>query len=125
MVDNSTPMRSTWATTIPVSNVPQQIKNEVGPIDILINNAGITRDASFKKLDKVNLGRGDPDRSRFGVQHDEAAVRQHGRAWLGPHHQCVVDHRLQGGFGQTNYAAAKAGMHGLHEIAGARWRRKA
>jgi acetoacetyl-CoA reductase len=32
----------------------QQIKNEVSPIDILINNAGITRDASFKKLDKVN-----------------------------------------------------------------------
>jgi acetoacetyl-CoA reductase len=32
----------------------QQIKNEIGPLDILINNAGITRDASFKKLDKIN-----------------------------------------------------------------------
>ena len=29
-----------------------QIRSEIGPIDILINNAGITRDASFKKLDK-------------------------------------------------------------------------
>jgi acetoacetyl-CoA reductase len=32
----------------------QKIRNDLGPVDILINNAGITRDASFKKLDKVN-----------------------------------------------------------------------
>jgi acetoacetyl-CoA reductase len=31
-----------------------RISAEVGPVDILINNAGTTRDASFKKLDKVN-----------------------------------------------------------------------
>src|SRR5260370_19764984 len=33
----------------------QKIRNDLGPVDILINNAGITRDASFKKLDKVNF----------------------------------------------------------------------
>ena len=27
---------------------------EVGPIDMLVNNAGITRDMTFKKMDKVN-----------------------------------------------------------------------
>jgi len=31
-----------------------QIKADIGPVDILINNAGIVRDASFKKLNKVN-----------------------------------------------------------------------
>src|SRR6201997_3249139 len=29
-----------------------QIRAEIGSVDVLINNAGITRDASFKKLDK-------------------------------------------------------------------------
>jgi acetoacetyl-CoA reductase len=27
---------------------------EVGPVDVLVNNAGITRDMTFKKMDKVN-----------------------------------------------------------------------
>lgn len=31
-----------------------QIREEVGPIDVLINNAGITRDMTFKKMDKPN-----------------------------------------------------------------------
>ena len=31
-----------------------KIQNEVGPVDILINNAGITRDLTFKKMSKVD-----------------------------------------------------------------------
>ena len=31
-----------------------KIQGEVGPIDILINNAGITRDMTFKKMTKVD-----------------------------------------------------------------------
>ena len=31
-----------------------KIQQEVGPIDILINNAGITRDTTFKKMTKVD-----------------------------------------------------------------------
>ena len=30
------------------------IQNEIGPVDVLVNNAGITRDMTFKKMDKVN-----------------------------------------------------------------------
>ena len=26
----------------------------MGPVDVLVNNAGITRDMTFKKMDKVN-----------------------------------------------------------------------
>src|SRR5471032_1356876 len=29
-------------------------QDELGPIDVLVNNAGITRDMTFKKMDKVN-----------------------------------------------------------------------
>jgi len=27
---------------------------EIGPVDVLVNNAGITRDMTFKKMDKIN-----------------------------------------------------------------------
>src|SRR5438067_1722123 len=30
------------------------VTREVGPVDVLINNAGITRDMTFRKMDKVN-----------------------------------------------------------------------
>ena len=31
-----------------------QVAKEVGPVDVLVNNAGITRDMTFKKMDKAN-----------------------------------------------------------------------
>src|SRR6202140_3629156 len=91
----------------------QQIKNEVGPVDILINNAGITRDASFKKMDKVNWDaviRTNLD-SVFNMTKplcEEMVARGWGR---------VINissvNGSKGSIGQTNYAAAKAGMHGF------------
>jgi acetoacetyl-CoA reductase len=90
-----------------------QIKTEVGPVDILINNAGITRDASFKKLDKVNWDaviRTNLD-SIFNMTKplcDDMVTRGWGR---------IVNissvNGSKGSVGQTNYAAAKAGMHGF------------
>ncbi|HEY3536188.1 MAG TPA: acetoacetyl-CoA reductase [Trinickia sp.] len=90
-----------------------QIKTEVGPVDILINNAGITRDASFKKLDKVNWDaviRTNLD-SIFNMTKplcEDMVARGWGR---------IVNissvNGSKGSVGQTNYAAAKAGMHGF------------
>ena len=90
-----------------------QIRSEIGPIDILINNAGITRDASFKKLDKggwdavlsTNLD------SVFNMTkqwYEDMTTRGWGRI---VNISSVIGSK--GGFGQTNYAAAKAGMHGF------------
>ena len=84
-----------------------------GRVDILVNAAGITRDARLVKMDKrawddvlsVNLD-GVFNLCRHVV--DGMAARGHGR---------IVNissiNGQTGQFGQTNYAAAKAGMHGF------------
>jgi len=86
---------------------------KLGPVDVLVNNAGITRDMTFKKMDKVNWDavlRTNLD-SLFNMSKqvvDHMAERGWGR---------VINvssvNGSKGAFGQTNYSAAKAGVHGF------------
>jgi acetoacetyl-CoA reductase len=86
---------------------------ELGPVDILVNNAGITKDMTFRKMGKAewdavvstNLD------SVFNMTkhvYDGMIDRGWGR---------IINvssvNGSKGAFGQTNYAAAKAGMHGF------------
>jgi len=90
-----------------------QVTRDLGPIDILINNAGITRDMTFKKMTKVdwdsvihtNLD------SVFNVTKPivDGMVE---RGWGRVINVSSVNGQ-KGAFGQTNYSAAKAGMHGF------------
>jgi acetoacetyl-CoA reductase len=89
------------------------VRSVVGPVDILINNAGITRDAVFKRMTEqdwmavinTNLN------SVFNVTRqviDGMSERGWGR---------IINissvNAIKGQFGQTNYSAAKAGMAGF------------
>jgi acetoacetyl-CoA reductase len=90
-----------------------QVSKEVGPIDILINNAGITRDMTFKKMTKVDWDaviRTNLD-SVFNVTKPivDGMVE---RGWGRVINVSSVNGQ-KGAFGQTNYSAAKAGMHGF------------
>ena len=86
---------------------------EVGPVDVLVNNAGITRDMTFKKMDKANwdaVMKTNLD-SVFNMtkQVCDGMVE---RGWGRIINISSVNGQ-KGAFGQTNYSAAKAGMHGF------------
>jgi acetoacetyl-CoA reductase len=90
-----------------------EVQDKVGSVDVLVNNAGITRDMTFKKMDKVNwdaVMRTNLD-SLFNMSKqvvDGMVERNWGR---------VINvssvNGSKGAFGQTNYSAAKAGVHGF------------
>lgn len=90
-----------------------RVQREFGSLDILVNNAGITRDATLRKMDpaqwhaviEVNLG---------GAFHlcRHAIEGMMGRGFGRIANISSISGQT-GNFGQVNYAAAKAGLHGL------------
>jgi len=86
---------------------------EVGLIDVLVNNAGITRDMTFKKMDKVNWDAVMSTNldSCFNMT-KQVCDGMVDRGWGRIINISSVNGQ-KGAFGQTNYSAAKAGMHGF------------
>jgi acetoacetyl-CoA reductase len=90
-----------------------QVVKDLGPIDVLVNNAGITRDMTFKKMDKTNWDaviRTNLD-SVFNMT-KPVCDGMTDRGWGRIINISSVNGQ-KGAFGQTNYSAAKAGMHGF------------
>jgi acetoacetyl-CoA reductase len=90
-----------------------RIEAEVGPIDVLVNNAGITRDGTLHKMSfddwnevmRINLG---------GCFNMAKAVfpGMRERGW-GRIVNIGSINGQAGQYGQVNYAAAKSGIHGF------------
>ncbi len=90
-----------------------EVERQLGPVDIVINNAGITRDSTFHKMTPqqwndvicTNLN------SCFNVTRPVIEGMRR-RKW-GRIVQISSINGQKGQYGQANYAAAKAGMHGF------------
>lgn len=101
---------SDWDST---ASAFERVRKDLGPVDVLVNNAGITRDGMFRKMSQedwrsvidTNLN------SLFNVTKqviEDMVERKWGR---------IVNissvNGQKGQFGQTNYSTAKAGIHGF------------
>lgn len=91
----------------------QKIEAELGPIDVLVNNAGITRDTVLRKMEKAqwdavmntNLS------SLFNVTR-QVVEGMANRGW-GRIINISSVNGVKGQLGQANYSAAKAGVLGF------------
>ena len=91
----------------------EQIEAQLGPIDVLVNNAGITRDGVFHKMTseqwseviRVNMD------SLFNMTR-QVIEGMRDRGW-GRIVNISSINGQKGQMGQTNYSAAKAGMIGF------------
>ena len=91
----------------------REVESKLGPVDILVNNAGITRDTTFHRMTaghwneviNTNLN------SVFNMTRPVIEGMRE-RKW-GRVIQISSINGQKGQYGQANYAAAKAGMHGF------------
>ncbi len=99
-----------WESTVAAF---EKVRAEHGQVDVLVNNAGITRDGMFRKMTRTdwdavietNLT------SLFNVT-KQVIEDMTDRGWGRVINISSVNGE-KGQFGQTNYSAAKAGMHGF------------
>ncbi len=95
------------------ADMVKQVEDSLGGVEILVNNAGITRDTTFHKMSGMQW----QEVMRTNLDSCYNVTRQvidgmRGRKW-GRVLQISSINGQKGQYGQANYAAAKAGMHGF------------
>lgn len=91
----------------------EKIENDLGPIDILVNNAGITRDAPLKKMEKSNWDAVIQTNLTGAFNMTKQVFDKMAQSGWGRVINIASVNGQKGQFGQANYSAAKAGLHGF------------
>ena len=91
----------------------REAEAKLGPVDILINNAGITRDTTFHRMSPQQWGEVINTNLNSVYNMTRPVIEgMRERKW-GRVIQISSINGQKGQYGQANYAAAKAGMHGF------------
>ena len=96
-----------------VNAVVERVEGELGPLSVVVNNAGITRDNVVMMMDAADFDAVINTHLRGTFLVSKAAARRMFRRRTG----CIINLSSvvgrRGNAGQANYAAAKAGIIGL------------
>ena len=96
----------------------QAVEAELGPVEVIVNNAGITRDATMKKMNRASWD--EVLDTNLGGCYNMCKAAWDGM--LGRGFGRIVNigsiNGQAGQYGQVNYAAAKSGIHGFTKALG-------
>jgi acetoacetyl-CoA reductase len=96
-----------------VKNMMDKVEEEVGGIDVLVNNAGITRDISFRKMTPEQWDAVISTNLTSVFNCTRNVINKMIDSGFGRIINISSVNGQRGQFGQANYSAAKAGIHGF------------
>ncbi len=102
--------------TAAVADAVQGVRDTLGRLDVLINNAGITRDATLLKMEESQFDQVVAVNLKGVFNCGQAAARVMVEQGSGSIVNTSSVVALYGNFGQSNYVATKAGVIGMTQV---------